>query len=180
MSDYCLTPNELLFSNIMEGTSYMLMRWWQWCLLCTRSTCCVGLAHWNNSLWIDMSLHLDILFWFWASQSLFLLLGAACSVEKEQIPISVCFDPTKFWTNDLLYSRLACWPLPHWCGFYKKKPWYNATFNNISAISCQPVLLVEETELPRPAASHWQILSHNVVCIESGIRTHKVSRDRHW
>ena len=98
--------------------------WWQRCLLCTRSTCCVGLAHWNNSLWIDMSLHLEILFWFWASQPLFLLLGAACSVEKEQIPISVCFDPTKFWINDLLYSRLACWPLPHWCGSYKKKPWY--------------------------------------------------------
>ena len=96
--------------------------WWQWCLLCTRSTRWVGLAHWNNSLWIDMSLHLDILFWFWASQPLFLLLGAACSAEKEQIPISVCFDPTKFWTNDLLYSRLACWPLPHWCGFNKKKP----------------------------------------------------------
>ena len=47
---------------------------------------------------------------------------------------------------------------------------FNATFNNISVISCRPVSLVEETELPRPnhrpAASHWQILSHNVVCIE--------------
>jgi hypothetical protein len=38
---------------------------------------------------------------------------------------------------------------------------FNATFNNISVIS------VEETGLPgkinRPAASHWQTLSHNVV-----------------
>jgi hypothetical protein len=43
----------------------------------------------------------------------------------------------------------------------------NATFNNISAISWWSVLLVEETRVPgenqRPAASHWQTLSHTVV-----------------
>jgi len=35
---------------------------------------------------------------------------------------------------------------------------FNATFNNISVISCESVLLVEETGVPeenhRPAASH--------------------------
>ena len=44
---------------------------------------------------------------------------------------------------------------------------FNATFNNISVISRRSVLLVEETggtgEKNRPVASHWQILSHNVV-----------------
>jgi hypothetical protein len=44
---------------------------------------------------------------------------------------------------------------------------FNATFNNISAISWQSVLLVEDTGVPgenhRPTASHWQTLSHNVV-----------------
>jgi len=39
--------------------------------------------------------------------------------------------------------------------------------NNISVISWQSVLLVEESGIPgesnRPAASHWQTLSHNVV-----------------
>ena len=44
---------------------------------------------------------------------------------------------------------------------------FNATFNNISVISWWSVLLVEETRLPgenhRPATSHWQTLSHNVV-----------------
>jgi hypothetical protein len=44
---------------------------------------------------------------------------------------------------------------------------FNATFNNISVISWQSVLSVEETGVPRenhrPAASHWQTLSHNVV-----------------
>ena len=44
---------------------------------------------------------------------------------------------------------------------------FNATFNNISVISLRSALLVEETGGPgenhRPAAGHWQTLSHNVV-----------------
>jgi hypothetical protein len=43
----------------------------------------------------------------------------------------------------------------------------NATFNNISVISWQSVLLMEETGVPgenhRLATSHWQTLSHNAV-----------------
>ena len=41
---------------------------------------------------------------------------------------------------------------------------FNATLNNISAISWRPVLLVEQIEVPgenhRPDSSHWQTLSH--------------------
>jgi len=48
------------------------------------------------------------------------------------------------------------------------------TFNNISVISWQSVLLVEETGVPgenhRPVASHRQILSHIVV---SSVSTHR-------
>jgi hypothetical protein len=58
---------------------------------------------------------------------------------------------------------------------------FNATFNNISAISWQSVLLVEETRVPeenhRSATSQWQTLSHNVVSstsLPSGILTHNV------
>ena len=44
---------------------------------------------------------------------------------------------------------------------------FNAPFKNISIISWQSVLLVEEIVVPgethRPVASHWQTLSHNVV-----------------
>jgi hypothetical protein len=44
---------------------------------------------------------------------------------------------------------------------------FNATFNNISAISWPSVLLVEGTGVPWEnhwsAASHWQTLSDNVV-----------------
>jgi len=42
---------------------------------------------------------------------------------------------------------------------------FNATFNNISAISWQSVLLMKETGRPgenhQPVASHWQTVSHN-------------------
>ena len=44
---------------------------------------------------------------------------------------------------------------------------FNATFGNISDISWRSPLLVEETGVPgenhRPAKSHWQTSSHNVV-----------------
>jgi hypothetical protein len=44
---------------------------------------------------------------------------------------------------------------------------FNTTFNNISAMSWQSVLFMEETELlrenHRPVASYWQTLSHNLV-----------------
>ena len=58
---------------------------------------------------------------------------------------------------------------------------FNATFNNIAVISWRSVLLVGETGVPgkshRPAASHCQTLSHNVVSSthrHEGIRTHNV------
>jgi hypothetical protein len=42
-----------------------------------------------------------------------------------------------------------------------------ATFNNISAMSRRSALLVEETGVPgvnhRPAASHWQTVSHSAI-----------------
>jgi hypothetical protein len=44
---------------------------------------------------------------------------------------------------------------------------FNTTFNNISVISWQSVLLLEETGVPGenhgPVPSHWQTLSHNIV-----------------
>ena len=45
----------------------------------------------------------------------------------------------------------------------------NATFKNISVISCRSILLVVETgvlrENHRPVTCHWQTLSHNVASI---------------
>jgi len=64
---------------------------------------------------------------------------------------------------------------------------FNTTFNNISVITWQSDLLVEETEVHGenqwPATSHWQTLSHNVVSstpLLSGIWTHNISGNRHW
>jgi hypothetical protein len=64
---------------------------------------------------------------------------------------------------------------------------FNATFNNISVISWLYVLLVKETGVPgenhRPATSHWQTLSHNIVSSTPrlcGIQTHNFSGDRYW
>jgi hypothetical protein len=61
---------------------------------------------------------------------------------------------------------------------------FDATFNNISIISWQSVLLVEETggsgENHQTVASHRQPLSHNVVHLALiEIRTHNISGDRH-
>ena len=63
-----------------------------------------------------------------------------------------------------------------WFGFMV----FNATFNNISVISWQSVLLVEETGLPGenhwPVACHWQTLSHNAVHLTLiEIRTHNAT-----
>ena len=63
---------------------------------------------------------------------------------------------------------------------------FNATFNTILLISWRSVLLVEESgvrgENHRPAASHRQTSSHNVVWRHldmTGVRTHNFSDDRH-
>ena len=56
---------------------------------------------------------------------------------------------------------------------------FNATFNNISVISCRSVLLVEETgKTHLPAISHWQTLSHNVV--SSTPRHERDSNSQRW
>jgi uncharacterized heparinase superfamily protein len=56
---------------------------------------------------------------------------------------------------------------------------FNATFNSILAISWRSVVLIAETgepgEYDRPAASHSQTLSHNVV----SSTPHNVSGDMH-
>ena len=78
----CLMSNQQFFNYFMARTNYISMRWW-WCPLSTTPTCLVGfvfivLAHWNDSPQVDMSPHTDTLSWYWANQSLLLLLNAVC------------------------------------------------------------------------------------------------------
>ena len=47
----------------------------------------IVLAHWNNSLRVDMLLNSDILSWYRTDQSLLFLINAAYLAEKQQIPI---------------------------------------------------------------------------------------------
>jgi len=62
---------------------------------------------------------------------------------------------------------------------------FNTSFNNISVISWQSVLLVDETGVPRenhqPVASYRHTLSPKIVSRtppHSGIRSHNFSGDR--
>ena len=62
--------------------------------------------------------------------------------------------------------------------------WCLTPLSTIFQLSWLSVLLVEETgDNHRPATSHWQILSYNVVSSTarlSGIRTHNISGDIYW
>jgi hypothetical protein len=91
------------------------MRWW--CLLHTWTTPLVKmfimLAHWNNSLRVDMSLYSDTLSWFY--QTLLLLINIACFAEKKQIPISLFFVWPDWglnpWSTTIETSMLTITPL---------------------------------------------------------------------
>jgi hypothetical protein len=66
---------------------YLLFLWKFCIIIFMLSWIFIVLAHWNNSLREDMSLHSDTLFWFRANQSLLFLLNAVCLAEKQQILI---------------------------------------------------------------------------------------------
>ena len=78
VSDCCLMPIQQFFSYIMVRTNDDEVRFYT----NTLSWIFIVLSHWNNSLWVDMSFHLDTSFWFWANQSLlFVLIGEVTNIN---------------------------------------------------------------------------------------------------
>ena len=96
----------------------------------------------------------------------------------------VAFRPSPLIGMQIYYTKNHCLKLHEILGF--RFMVFNATFNNISAISWRSVVLVEETRVPgknhRPVVNHWQTLSYNVLLhlALNVIRTHNFSFDRHW
>jgi hypothetical protein len=64
------------------------------------------------------------------------------------------FNYNTIYTSEIYDTVLRVWDMV-----------FDASFNNMSVISLQSVLLVEEAldENHRPVASHWQTFSHKVV-----------------
>lgn len=64
------------------------------------------------------------------------------------------FNYNTIYTSEIYDTVLRVWDMV-----------FDASFNNMSVISLQSVLLVEEAldENHRPVASHWQTCSHKVV-----------------
>jgi hypothetical protein len=90
--------NKLIVNEIMYKTN-------------TLSWIFIVLAHWNNNLRVDMSLHSDTLFWIRANQSLLFFLNAACLIEKQQF-YSLWFDPTE----DRIHANHYATDAVHWIG----------------------------------------------------------------
>ena len=102
------------YNFMMMSTLYYMLSW-----------IFIMLAHWNNSQRIDMLLLLETLSWFWANQSMLLLLNAACLAEKQQIPIlqSLAWPDhgSKPWSTRLKAKKLTITPMMPVCWQRKVK-----------------------------------------------------------
>jgi hypothetical protein len=109
---------------------------------------------------------MPLVFWNWNKEkSVFIYIFHFCSCSS------------LFFARDLLALWSFC--------IRNRAMVFNTTFNNISVMLWQSVLLMEETGVPRenhqPVASHWETLSHNVVHLALiAIRTNNIGGDRHW
>jgi hypothetical protein len=93
VSDWLLLNTKWAIFQLCHGKNKLHSMKWRCYLLCTRPTGLVGfffivLAQWNNSPWVDMSLHSGTLYWFLANQSLLFLLNDVSLAKKPQMPYS--------------------------------------------------------------------------------------------
>ena len=90
--------------------------------------------------------------------------------------VSSSFSQTYYQSSNILSHVDNCLPLYVLYYFilgFVRFMVLNATFNNMSVISWQSVLLVEETgENHLPVGSHWQTMLYWVHLVMNGVRTH--------
>jgi hypothetical protein len=103
------------------------MRWW-WGPLCTRPTLSwifIVLAHWNNSLRIDMLPHSDTLARFQANQSLLMVSILATSAVDSEL------KPWSCQTKDYIIG-ICCFSAKHASLTRKSKDWLAWNRANVS------------------------------------------------
>ena len=96
---------------------------------------------------------------------------ARCTISCDKVSQFLTYSITFRICYEIHYTSTLYWNHCQRKGHYYDLVWFmvfNATFNNITAILWQSVLLVEKTRVPGdninhwPASSRWQTLSQNV------------------
>ena len=124
----------------------------------------IVIAHWNNNLRVDISLHSNTLCWLRANHSLLLLLNASFFAEKQKIQILYFFAWPDYVSNPqkLLDANHYTTDVVKYVDVSSKGVMvFNPTFNNSSVILWQSVLLVEEIGVP--GENHWPTASHGML-----------------
>ena len=127
---------------------------------------------WSN---VSLCVYLTVLFIVMAA--IFVVLSGPFKTFQTEycfgsnwIRFLIIFFKAETIANGWQYLAMAVWPVDLnniKSGNGVRDIMLNAIFNNISVILWRSVLLMEETGVPgenhQPVATHWQIVSHNVV-----------------